>query len=166
LPQASGCSLDDDPAQCVEAILTVDVPVAFGCHLLFGRESPRLPLLALGNSRLARVLKLLDPRPQRVTFSLQFIDPLGNVSRRPRFIRNVFFGLELVGGLRLATRSPSAQLADRGIMPAVGLLLTEEPFSDEPADEFLRVPAPTAKCLSIRPALIRDRTSATRRTSS
>ena len=57
------------------------MPVAFRFHLLLGSESPRLPLLALGNDRLASVLKSLDRGPQRVTFLLQFIDALGQVFR-------------------------------------------------------------------------------------
>ena len=113
--------LDDDPAQCIKAILTAGLPVAFRCHLLLGRECPRLPVLALVNHRLASVLKALDRRPQRVTFLLQFIDTPSQVFRRLRLIRDVLVNLELVGGLGLPTRSSQPQLADRRVMPAVRL---------------------------------------------
>ena len=67
---------DDDPAQGLKAILIAGLPVALHCHLPLGNQSPRLPLLALGNNRLARVLKSLDLRPQRMTVLLQVNDAL------------------------------------------------------------------------------------------
>ena len=72
--------LRDQSAQRVEAILTAGMPVAFCFQKLLGSQSPRLPLLALGDHRLASVLEPLDPGSQRVTFLLQFIDPPGQVS--------------------------------------------------------------------------------------
>ena len=90
--------LRDQSAQCVEAILTAGMPVAFRFQKLLGSQSPRLPLLALGDHRLASVLEPLDPGSQRVTFLLQFIDPPGLVSGDARAL--IIFGSLAAIGFR------------------------------------------------------------------
>ena len=129
--------LDDDPAQCIEAILTAGLSVALRCHLLLGCECPLLPLLALLNRRFACVLKSLDCRTQRVAFLLQFIDSLGQVFRRLRLIRDVIFSLGLVGDLGLPTSSSQPQLADRRVVPTVSLKAAEAFLCDQPLHELL-----------------------------
>jgi hypothetical protein len=72
--------LRDQATQRVEAILTAGMPIAFCFQKLLRNHSPRLPMLTLGDHRLASVLEPLDPGSQRVTFLHQFIDLPGPVS--------------------------------------------------------------------------------------
>src|SRR3954447_24631752 len=85
--------LRNQSTQCVEATVTLDVPVALRFKKLLERENPRLPLLSLSNNRPAGVPKTLDLGPQRRTIPFQFTNTFAQVFHGSRLIGDDLYNL-------------------------------------------------------------------------